>query len=147
MAQIKIELSIDSSNSKEVNALMALLGQLNPSSNVTVGEPKTIDLGSKKEATGTTKTVTKNKVAEKVKEVEAEKEKEKTPEVEADPAEETNEEDPTITITEIRELLAKKVNDHRGEIKSELTKIGASSVTTMKESFYDGFYAFLQKLA
>ena len=144
MAQIKIELSIDSSNLKEVNALMALLGQLNPSSNVTVGEPKTIDQGSKKEVTGTTKTVTKNKVAEKTKEVKAEKEKEDAPKVEADSAEET---DATVSITEIRELLAKKVNDHRGEIKAELTKIGASSVTTMKESYYDEFYAFLQKLA
>lgn len=144
MAQIKIELSIDSSNSKEVNALMALLGQLNPSSNVSTVETKTIDQGSKKEVFGTAKTVTKNKVVEKLKEVEAEKEKEDAPEVEANPAEET---DATISITEIRELLAKKVNDHRGEIKAELTKIGASSVTTMKESYYDGFYAFLQKLA
>lgn len=139
MATINITLSIDSSNQLEMDALTALLGQLNPNSVQTVAESKTINLGSKK---GGSEASDKN-IFKKKNEEAAKKEEVVEQKVEADPTEETK---ANVSITEIREVLATKVNDNRAEIKKQLTAMGASSVTTLEEKHYDSFYEFLQAL-
>ena len=50
------------------------------------------------------------------------------------------------TIEDVRGLLAKKVNDHRDEIKNKLNELGAPSVTKLNPSKYDEMYDFLNNL-
>lgn len=53
---------------------------------------------------------------------------------------------PSKTIEEVREMLTKKVNEHREAIKQKLTELGAPSVTKLDPSKYDELYNFLNSL-
>ena len=43
-------------------------------------------------------------------------------------------------------MLAKKVNEHRDEIKQKLNELGAPSVTKLDPAKYDEMYNFLESL-
>ena len=50
------------------------------------------------------------------------------------------------SIEEVRGMLAKKVNDHRGVIKQKLEELGAPSVTKLDPAKYNEMYDFLAAL-
>lgn len=50
------------------------------------------------------------------------------------------------SIEEVRGMLAKKVNDHRGVIKQKLEELGAPSVTKLDPAKYNEMYDFLVAL-
>lgn len=49
-------------------------------------------------------------------------------------------------IEDVRGMLAKKVNEHRDEIKQKLNELGAPSVTKLDPAKYDEMYNFLESL-
>lgn len=49
-------------------------------------------------------------------------------------------------IEDVREMLAKKVNEHRDVIKQKLNDLGAPSVTKLDPAKYDEMYNFLELL-
>lgn len=55
--------------------------------------------------------------------------------------------DPTVSIQDIRTLLASKVDNHRETIRAKLTELGAKNVTGLDARNYDAFYEFLKDLA
>lgn len=55
--------------------------------------------------------------------------------------------DPTVSIQDIRTLLASKVDNHREAIRAKLTELGAKNVTGLDARNYDAFYEFLKDLA
>lgn len=50
------------------------------------------------------------------------------------------------SIEDVREMLAKKVNEHRDVIKQKLNELGAPSVTKLDLAKYDEMYNFLESL-
>lgn len=50
------------------------------------------------------------------------------------------------SIEDVRERLAKKVNEHRDVIKQKLNELGAPSVTKLDPAKYDEMYNFLESL-
>lgn len=50
------------------------------------------------------------------------------------------------SIEDVRTMLAKKVNEHRGIIKQKLSELGAPSVTKLDPAKYDEMYNFLESL-
>ena len=60
--------------------------------------------------------------------------------------EETTNKESEIKISDLRTLLSKKVDEHRDDIKAKLTELGAKNVTTLDESKYEDFHAFLKDL-
>ena len=52
----------------------------------------------------------------------------------------------SIKISDVRAVMATKVQDHRAEIKAKLTELGANNVTSLDESVYEEFHAFLTSL-
>lgn len=50
---------------------------------------------------------------------------------------------PSVTIEQVRQALAAKVNAHREEIKEKLNSLGAPSVTKLDPAKYGEMYAFL----
>ena len=89
-----------------------------------------------------------------VKPVEDEPKKPKTTKVKAVAKEEAKapEEAPaeiaesSIKISDVRAVMATKVQDHRAEIKAKLTELGANNVTSLDESVYEEFHTFLTSL-
>jgi non-homologous end joining protein Ku len=61
-------------------------------------------------------------------------------------AEEVTNKESEIKISDLRTLLSKKVDEHRDDIKAKLTELGAKNVTTLDESKYEDFHAFLKDL-
>lgn len=55
--------------------------------------------------------------------------------------------DPTVSIQDIRTLLASKVDNHRETIRAKLTELGARNVTGLDARNYDAFYEFIKDLA
>lgn len=53
---------------------------------------------------------------------------------------------PTVSIEDVRKVLAEKVNDHRETIKGKLEELGAPSVTKLDPSKYQEMYDFLSSL-
>ena len=54
---------------------------------------------------------------------------------------------PSITIEQVRQALAAKVNGHREEIKEKLNSLGAPSVTKLDPAKYSEMFAFLNSLS
>ena len=50
------------------------------------------------------------------------------------------------SIEDVCGMLAKKVNEHRDEIKQKLNELGAPSVTKLDPAKYDEMYNFLESL-
>lgn len=55
--------------------------------------------------------------------------------------------DPTVSIQDIRTLLASKVDNNRETIRAKLTELGAKNVTGLDARNYYSFYEFLKDLA
>lgn len=55
--------------------------------------------------------------------------------------------DPTVSVQDIRTLLASKVDNNRETIRAKLTELGAKNVTGLDARNYDSFYEFLKDLA
>ena len=51
-----------------------------------------------------------------------------------------------VNITDLRALLATKVENHRPEIKAKLTELGAANVTTLDPQKYGAFKDYLNSL-
>ena len=64
-----------------------------------------------------------------------------------EPEPEAQPEDDGITVDNVREALAKKVEAHRAQIKTKLTELGAPNVTALPKEKYKEFVAFLEKLS
>ena len=54
---------------------------------------------------------------------------------------------PGVTIEQVRQALAAKVNGHREEIKEKLNSLGAPSVTKLDPAKYDEMFTFLNGLS
>lgn len=52
----------------------------------------------------------------------------------------------SVTIEDVRKMLANKVNEHRDVIKQKLNELGAPSVTKLDPTKYDEMYNFLESL-
>lgn len=50
------------------------------------------------------------------------------------------------TLEQIRDILGKKVTDHRESIKSKLTELGAKNVSVLNPEHYTAFHNFLTEL-
>ena len=54
---------------------------------------------------------------------------------------------PQVTIEQVRQALAAKVNGHREEIKEKLNSLGAPSVTKLDPAKYVEMFTFLNALS
>lgn len=54
---------------------------------------------------------------------------------------------PAVTIEQVRQALAAKVNGHREEIKEKLNSLGAPSVTKLDPAKYTEMFTFLNGLS
>lgn len=54
---------------------------------------------------------------------------------------------PQVTIEQVRQALAAKVNGHREEIKEKLNSLGAPSVTKLDPAKYTEMFTFLNALS
>ena len=54
---------------------------------------------------------------------------------------------PQVTIEQVRQALAAKVNGHREEIKEKLNSLGAPSVTKLDPAKYAEMFTFLNTLS
>lgn len=52
----------------------------------------------------------------------------------------------SISIEDVRKILATKVNDHRNEIKEKLNELGAPSVTKLAPEKYQEMYDYINSL-
>lgn len=136
MNLVKIEAHVDVANPKQIEALNNFL--------TAIGNEATI------ETKDTPMPVKKTRKPEKVEEIEVKEAEEVSAAVEAEEAQDEDApatKEVTIDITEVRGLLAKKVGGHRDAIKSQLDKLGAKNVTSLKEENYSEFMGFLKALS
>lgn len=138
MSKIKFEVEIDATNGQQVLAVTNFLQAIGNTAEAATPAPK------KETAKATTKAAELPK-KEKAKAEETPKEtpKEETKKAEAPKTEKA---EGSIDIVKVRALLATKVGDHRTEIKNELTKLGATSVSTLDAEHYQAFADFLNSL-
>lgn len=136
MNLVKIEVQIDPTNPKDVEALNVFLS--------TIGSDGTPVEKSKKPT---------RQLAKKVEDVEvkdAEVVDNETPASqgagEEAPKEESTKE-VSIKIEDVRALLSKKVANNRETIKAKLTELGANNVTSLDKSHYASFVEFLNSLS
>nr|DAH90040.1 MAG TPA: hypothetical protein [Caudoviricetes sp.] len=54
---------------------------------------------------------------------------------------------PTLTIDDVRKVVASKAAAHRDEVKAKLTELGAKNVTTLDPSKYQALVDYLNTLA
>lgn len=155
MANLEIKLTLDGSN-EEMAAVTATILNSISESKVNVETSKSDDLEKKiieKEKAAKAEEAKARKAAEAKakKEAEAQAAMDKATEeieedVKAEQEESSDEDGPTVSIEQIKSLMAKKISDHRDTIKKQMTKIGAQNVSTIPVDKYDSFHAFLEKL-
>ena len=54
---------------------------------------------------------------------------------------------PTLTIDDVRKVVASKAAAHRDEVKAKLTELGAKNVTTLDPGKYQALVDYLNTLA
>ena len=54
---------------------------------------------------------------------------------------------PTLTIDDVRKVVASKAAAHRNEVKAKLTELGAKNVTTLDPGKYQALVDYLNTLA
>lgn len=137
---VKVEVVIDTTQVKQIAALsqlLAIIGEAGPEQTETIlPVNKTTETAPPEKQIRATKEVPKQEVKA------PEPEEPATEEAEETTAEET--EGPKLE--EIREVLGKKVTEHREAIKAMLTKLGAKNVSMLDAKYYVEFYTFLNKL-
>lgn len=57
-----------------------------------------------------------------------------------------NKKEPGVSLSDLRMLLASKVESHRDKIKSELSKFSAKNLSSLDSEHYETFYTYLSKL-
>lgn len=148
MTNFTIETVLDLTDKRQAKALInfvsAMSGVEANADETPVSEPKEDKATKPKSKATKTKAVTKTEEPEEVKE-------EPKEEVKEEPKEEIKQEtedheEPSVTISEIRKVMAVKVGDNRDTIKKMLTNLGATSVTTLQPKDYDTFYDQLNDL-
>lgn len=73
-------------------------------------------------------------------------EKAEVTKAELTPAIEKEKEEGELTLTDVREMLSTKVEDHRDVIKVKMGELGAKSVSSLSEEHYQEFHEFLESL-
>lgn len=137
MSKIKFEVEIDATNVRHVLAVTNFLQAIGNTTEVVMPAPK-------QEIAKTAKATTKaDELPKKEKAKAEETPKEETKNVEAPKDEKT---EGGIDIVKVRALLATKVGEHRTKIKNELTRLGATSVSTLDPKHYQEFADFLNSL-
>lgn len=128
MTTIKVEVTIDVTQSTQVDALNRLMCAIagTKENQVPVEAPKS--------AQKPVKTKTEPKPADS--------EPEKTESVEEPKPEAKT----SIKIEDVRALLAKKVDNNRPAIKQKLTDLGANNVTSLSPDKYEEFMDYLNSL-
>ena len=137
MNQVEIKATIDANNPQQVAAAISFLTSLGNNAELPQSPgPAPV----KKEAP-------KKAAPKKAAPAKKETPKKETPAKE-EASEETAKEESTsdVKIEDVRALLAKKVNDHRTEIKAKLTELGANNVTSLDKAKYPEFTDFLNNL-
>jgi hypothetical protein len=131
MKQINFDLSIDTDNAAQVDAMCVFLKSLNAAS-TEVAEPKK----------------TRKSKAQVAEETPAGEALKPTPEPEPDASQEPDtSQEPEISITEVRTLLAKKTNaENKPSLKAKLNELGAPNVTKLDPLKYAEFVDFLNSL-
>lgn len=142
MSKIKFEVEIDATNGQHVLAVTNFLQAIGNTAEAATPAPKQETAKSTTKAAELPKKQ-KAKVEEAPKEAPKETPKEETKKAEAPKTEKA---EGSIDIVKVRALLATKVGDHRTEIKNELTKLGATSVSTLDAEHYQAFADFLNSL-
>lgn len=140
MNQVEIKATIDANNPQQVAAAISFLTSLGNNAELpqSPGPAPVKKEVPKKE---TPAPVKKTAPAKK------ETPKKETPAKEEAPKETAKEESTSdVKIEDVRALLAKKVNDHRTEIKAKLTELGANNVTSLDKAKYPEFTEFLTSL-
>jgi len=150
MKTVKIKLVIDPANDKVVEALDNLLSVMGGNEGMKVkvaekGQEASVEFNGEEK-----------KPAKKVKETFVATEETAPPveELELEPAEEMDLEesdddagtDEEVTDADVREVMGKKVTDHREAIKAKLTELGAKNLTVLDPAHYSVFYTFLNEL-
>lgn len=133
MNLVKIEVHVDPTNPKEVEALNVFLSSIG-SDGAPVEKPKK-----------PTRQPAKKVEDVEVKDAEVVKEETQGAEEEAPKEEPTKE--VAIKIEDVRALLSKKVANNRETIKAKLTELGANNVTSLDKSHYASFVEFLNSLS
>ena len=127
---IEVKFSVDTENPQEVQNLIEVLQGF---------------IGEKTEPVK--KEVPKKAAPKKETPAKKEAPKKEAPAKEEAPKEAAKEESTSdVKIEDVRALLAKKVNDHRTEIKAKLTELGANNVTSLDKAKYPEFTEFLNSL-
>lgn len=151
MANLEIKLSLDGTNDEMVEVtgkLLSALAKTDVEFKAEASAPTSDELEKKiiqKEKAAKVAELKAKKAAEakaKKEEEKASKEKEK----EIEETEDSEDNDPVVTIEQIKSVMAKKISEHRDSIKKQMTKIGAQNVSTIPESAYNDFYSFLEEL-
>lgn len=163
MANLEIKLTLDGSNDEmaEVTGkLLSALGQSNVEFKASTSATTTADESEKKDiedekakkaaalkAKKAAEAKAKKEAAEKAAKEAAKNAEPSEEESESDEESETSDDEgPTVTIEQIKSLMAKKISDHRDNIKKQMTKIGAQNVSTIPVDKYDSFHSFLEGL-
>lgn len=134
MSKIKFEVEIDATNAQHVLAVTNFLQAIGNTAEAAIPAPK-------KEAAKATAKADELPKKEKAKAEETPKEETKN-----DEAPKTEKSEGSIDIVKVRALLATKVGEHRTKIKNELTRLGATSVSTLDPKHYQEFADFLNSL-
>lgn len=131
MNTININLEIDPANTKVAEALSNLILVMGGAS-----AGKHVNIAKEVKATFEAPTTAKTSVDPA------------NPPAEEIPAiiEPENRNDEGASLEEIREVLGKKVGEHREAIKAKLTELNAKNVTVLSTEHYVDFKAFLDKL-
>jgi hypothetical protein len=134
MNQVEIKVTVDANNAEQMSAAVEFLKVL--------GNLKSVEPSQTSEAPTKKKEPAKAAVLKPAKEASEPEVKEQLKQESKEVAQEIS-----IKVEDVRALLAKKVNDHRSEIKTKLTELGAGNVTSLKVEQYPDFMEFLNGLS
>lgn len=142
MSKITITIEIDETDKEKLSKAIVFLADINGQSEEVAEakkEAETEEVKSKKETSAKAKKEDPARGA-KAKKVEA-------PEEESEEAEAPAKKSKTnITLDDLRPMITDLVEKHRAALKSKLTELGATSVTTLAEENYEEFYEFMKTL-
>lgn len=151
MSQIEIKATIQTNNAAQMAAALAFVQALASTVETTAEAAEKSEMAREVENKSDD---IRNKVVEKKTKqkadadakAKAEKEAAEAKETEKEPVEESEEDENTPDISEVRKVLSTKVEDNREKIKTKLTELGAKSVSTLEKKNYAEFLDFLKTL-
>ena len=146
---IKVEVYVDTTKQEQIEALSSLLFLVGGSEPAQRTDHEPTPEPEKKPSRTRSKKEAEKKDPEPTPAPEAEPE-DKDPEPETKDPEPTpapEEEGPKWKVEQVREKLKEKVQDHRDEIKSKLSELGAPNVSSLDPEKYNEFMEFLDSLS